>query len=47
MRYILKRILNGSFPGSPDVDYVELTEAEWDEISEKLRGRWRDTQEQL
>lgn len=42
MRYILKRILDGSFPGSPDVDYVELTEAEWKEIHEKFKGRWRE-----
>lgn len=42
MRYILKRILDGDFPNSPDVSYVELSEWEWDELAEKFRGRWRD-----
>ena len=46
MKYYIKRILEGSFPGNPDVDYVKITESEWREIHKKFIGRWKDTKEQ-
>lgn len=46
MKYYIKRIMDGSFPGSPDNDYAQVTEQEYDYISKLLIGRWRDTKEQ-
>lgn len=46
MKYYIKRIMEGSFPGSPDNDYAQVTEQEYRYICNLLMGRWHDTQEQ-
>jgi len=38
--------MEGSFPGSPDVDYVQVTDEEYDHVRGLFRGRWRDTKAQ-
>ena len=45
MKYYLKTILEGSFPGSPDCEYVQITEDEDTEIFRRFKGRWKDTKE--
>ena len=32
MKYILKLIMEGDFPGSPDMDTREISEAEYNQI---------------
>lgn len=41
MKYYLKLIAEGSFPGSPDVDIKEITEAEYLELGKRF-CRWLD-----
>ena len=46
MKYYIKRIMEGSFPGSPDVDYVRVDAEEYQRLNSMFRGRWKDTKEQ-
>ena len=46
LKFIIHRIMDGSFPGSPDHDYVQISDDEMHIIWEMFKGRWRDTKEQ-
>ena len=39
-KYILKLIMDGDFPGSPDQESVEISEAEYNQVwNEFFRGK--------
>jgi len=43
-KYIVKMIVEGDFPGSPDMDTREISEAEYNQIwNEFFRGRHDET----
>ena len=46
MKYYIKLIIEGDFPGSPDNDYVQIKEEEYDFIRWLHKGKWCDTKEQ-
>ena len=41
--HLLKLTMNGSFPGSPDHDYVWITDKEYERIVSMFHKRWSDT----
>lgn len=38
MRYYLKLVMEGSFPGSPDTETTEITESQYEAIGQSFFG---------